>query len=206
MKGYYNMSCYNRDLSDLDTRVYSTRPASSEGRCCCPKCPFYPPYPPFPPFPPVPPVPPIPPVPPTPIVNPTSDYALFTNTGVGIAYTAGENIPYQTTVYNTDVANISNLNGVVSLSGGPMGRVYKVDYQVTGTSTDATVGLAINGTVDENTVSAIPTTGTPTTANGSYIVNVPANTTVTAAVQVASGTLTTTTPASGTNLSVVRIA
>ena len=72
------------------------------------------------------------------------------------------------------------------------------------TANDATLALAINGTVDSNS-EIIPNSATGT-SNGSYIVNVPANSTSTVALRVVSGTVTTASPTVGSYLSVIRIA
>ena len=77
-------------------------------------------------------------------------------------------------------------------------------YQVTGTNNAATIGIAINGSVDTNTQNVL--NGDTATAQGKYIVYVPANTTSTVSVRVVSGTITGASPTVGTNLSVIRIA
>ena len=104
------MSCNNRNLRNLDTNIYS----SSNG--CCDTdyevkmverlipCYVYPPRP-MPPFEPIP-QPPHPPVPP--FLTPTAAYALFyNNSATGATYAAGENIAYQSTLYNTATADMS---------------------------------------------------------------------------------------------------
>ena len=133
-------------------------------------------------------------------------YALFyNNSATGATYAAGENIAYQSTLYNTATADIVNNNGLITLSGGATGKAYLVNYQVTGeTANDATLALAINGTVDSNS-EIIPNSATGT-SNGSYLVNVPANSTSTVALRVVSGTVTTASPTVGSYLSVIRIA
>ena len=202
------MSCNNRNLRNLDTNIYS----SSNG--CCDTdyevkmverlipCYVYPPRP-MPPFEPIP-QPPHPPVPP--FLTPTAAYALFyNNSATGATYAAEENIAYQSTLYNTATTDIVNNNGLITLSGGTTGKAYLVNYQVTGeTANDATLALAINGTVDSN--SEIIPNSTTGTSNGSYIVNVPANSTSTVALRVVSGTVTTASPTVGSYLSVIRIA
>jgi len=202
------MSCNNRNFRNLDTNIYS----ASNG-CCdtnyevkmverlipCYVCPPRP----MPPFEPIP-QPPHPPVPP--FLTPTAAYALFyNNSATGATYAAGENIAYQSTLYNTATADIVNNNGLITLSGGTTGKAYLVNYQVTGeTANDATLALAINGTVDSNS-EIVPNSATGT-SNGSYIVNVPANSTSTVALRVVSGTVTTASPTVGSYLSVIRIA
>ncbi len=202
------MSCNNRNLRNLDTNIYS----ASNG--CCDNdydvrlverlVPFYvyPPRP-MPPFPPMP-EPPQPPTPP--FLTPTAAYAQFyNNSATGTTYAAGENIAYPSTLYNTDTADIVNNNGLITLSGGTTGRAYLVNYQVTGATADeAALALAINGTVDVN--SQIVPNSTTGTSNGSYIVNVPANSTSTVAFRVVSGTVTTASPTVGSYFSVIRIA
>ena len=179
------MSCNNRNLRNLDTNIYS----SSNG--CCDTdyevkiverlipCYVYPPRP-MPPFEPIP-QPPRPPVPP--FLTPTAAYALFyNNSATGATYAAGENIAYQSTLYNTATADIVNNNGLITLSGGTTGKAY----------------------LDSNR-KIIPNSATGT-SNGSYIVNVPANSTSTVALRVVSGTVTTASPTVGSYLSVIRIA
>lgn len=183
----------------------------------------------FPPqFPPQPPMPPMPPIPP--VTNPTSTYALFYNaSATGATYAAGTNIPFPSTLYDTssvtsfgnnngipnnfgipnnnNMANnngITNNNGVITLEGGPRGRAYLVNYQVTGIFTTAQLGIAVNGTVDTNSITSA-TGDDADTVSGSYIVTVPANTISTIAVNVVSGTVATGTPTTGTNISIVRI-
>ncbi len=205
MKGINAMSCNNRNLRNIDTNIYT----STNG--CCQNdydarivervvpCYFYPPRP-FPPSP----EPPTPPFPPEPSVF--INYAEFyNNAATGATFGAGENISYPSTLYNTDTAGIVNSNGVITLSGGTTGRTYLLNYQVTGTTADESViGLATNGSVDANT-QIVPNSATGT-SNGSYIVNVPANTTSTVALRVVSGTVTTASPTIGTNFSIIRIA
>ncbi len=181
----------------------------------------------FPPqFPPQQPMPPMTPPPPVqaPVAFPTNSYALFYNAAAaGATYAAGTNIPFPSTLYDTTaipgfvnnngipnnngMANnngITNNNGVITLEGGPRGRSYLVNYQVTGTFTTAQLGIAVNGTVDTNSITSANDTDAET-VSGSYIVTVPANTISTIAVNVVSGTVATGTPTTGTNISVVRI-
>lgn len=196
----------NKNLSDLDTTIYSQGSRACERlnateSCSCPH-----PHPPIPPFPPIPPMPPVPPVPP--VVNiPTQRYASFYNSdAVGTTYSAGQTIPFPSTRYNTDTDGIINNNGVINLSGGRKGRSYLVNYQVTGIPTAAAIGLAVNGIVDSATISTIPTSTDYATLSGSSIVNVPANTVSNVSVQEVSGTLAAASPTTGTNINIVRIA
>lgn len=199
------MSCNDRNLRNLDTNIYS-----SENNCCgndvdvryierlVPYC-CYPPRP----LPPTPPSvqPPMPPFIPT-----LKSYAqFFNNSATGATFSAGENIAFPSTLYNTDNAEIINNNGLITLLGGENGKTYLVSYQVTGRFADeATLALAINGTVDANT--QIVPDGESGTANGNYIVSIPAGSTSTLALRVASGTVTTSSPTVGTNFSVIEIA
>ena len=196
------MSCNNRSIRNIDTSIYT-----QTSSCCQDDCkvriverivPYYvcPPFPPTPPFPPGPEVP---------IVAPTTSYAQFiNNSATGATFAAGENIAFPIEQLNTDKADIINNNGVITLSGGRNGRAYLISYQVTGTNNAATIGIAINGSVDTNTQNVL--NGDTATAQGKYIVYVPANTTSTVSVRVVSGTITGASPTVGTNLSVIRIA
>ena len=199
------MSCSRSNLKNLDTRIYNTNPCG----CGCddqnltiqiidrgtPFCPWYPPFPPVPPT-------------PTPVVIPTNSYAyFFSNAATGATYTAGSTIPISATSANTDTAGIVNNNGVLTLSGGTTGRSYLINYKLTGSTTAATVGLAINGVNDTSTNSSINDAATSlNTVSGSYILTVPANTVSTVSLNVVTGSITTPTPATGTNISVIRIA
>lgn len=210
------MNCSQQNLRNLNTTVYRT------DRCGCgcddnnltiqfidrpmPCYPFYPGRPPFAPgMPPV--TPPVtPPVITPPSTAPTASYAQFVNSAAtGQSYTAGTAIPFPLAVYNTDAAGIVNNNGVISLAGGATGRSYLINYQLTGTFTDAAVGLVINGANDRNT-NAVFTGSDEATVSGSYIVTVPANSVSTVSLNVIEGTVQTATPTTATNLSVVRIA
>lgn len=206
------MSCSNRNLRDVDTTVYR----ASNGCCsgddgvtiqfidrASPCCQYPPVYPLFP-FPLV--NPPVPPV--VPAVVPTTLFALFANEATaGATYTAGALIPYPTTVLNTDTAGIINNGaGTLTLTGGTTGRTYLVNYQVSGTVTDATVGLAVNGVNAVSSNSTVAGTAVAGTLKGSYVLTVPANTTATVSLNVISGTVVTAAPTTGTNISVVRIA
>ena len=198
------MSCNNRNIRNIDTSIYT-----QTSSCCQDDCnvriverivPYYVcpprPQPPFPPFPPGPEVP---------IVAPTTSYAQFiNNSATGATFAAGENIAFPIEQLNTDKADIINNNGVITLSGGRNTRAYLISYQVTGTNNAATIGIAINGSVDTNTQNVL--NGDTATAQGKYIVYVPANTTSTVSVRVVSGTITGASPTVGTNLSVIRIA
>lgn len=210
------MSCSNRNIRNLDTTVY--RPSS----CCCQKddgvtiqfvdrtspcchCgPFFPPYPIPPVTPPVPPQPPV--VTPTPV---TGNYALLTNTAAtGATYTAGEAILFPDTVFNTDRENIvsgTGTTGTVALSGSTGGRAYLVDYQASGTVTDTTLGLFVNGVNIPASNATVAGTGENQSLRGGYIVYVPANTTAAVSLNVVSGTFATAAPTSGTSLRIVRI-
>ncbi len=184
------MSCNNRNIRNIDTSIYT-----QTSSCCQDDCkvriverivPYYvcPPRP-QPPFPP--------------------SYAQFiNNSATGATFAAGENIAFPIEQLNTDKADIINNNGVITLSGGRNGRAYLISYQVTGTNNAATIGIAINGSVDTNTQNVL--NGDTATAQGKYIVYVPANTTSTVSVRVVSGTITGASPTVGTNLSVIRIA
>lgn len=201
------MSCNNRNIRNIDTSIYT-----QTSGCCQDDCkvriverivPYYvcPPRP----QPPFPPAPPFPPEPEVPIVAPTTSYAQFiNNSATGATFAAGENIAFPIEQLNTDKADIINNNGVITLSGGRNGRAYLISYQVTGTNNAATIGIAINGSVDTNTQNVL--NGDTATAQGKYIVYVPANTTSTVSVRVVSGTITGASPTVGTNLSVIRIA
>lgn len=207
------MSCFNRSLNNLDTTIYT-----QSSNCGCnsnngptikyvdrPVPVFYcPNFPQFPPAVPAPPLPPTPPTTPTPAF-PTNSYAQFFNTAAtGVTYAAGTTIPFPSTQYNTDATGIVNNNGVITLSGGTTGRTYLINYQVTGTPTGATVGLIVNGTNDTSS-NVTATSTTDQTLSGNYMLNVPANTSETVALQVIAGTLATATPTSGTNISITRI-
>lgn len=189
------MSCNKRNLENLDTNIYSSSNVCCENDCniryierlvpyCC-----YPPNPPQPP-----------------LTVPTASYAQFYNNSAdGATYGAGENIAYPSTLYNTDTAGIINNDGLITLSGGETGRTYLLNYQVTGSAAnEAVLGLAINGTVDPN--SKIVPDSEVGTSNGSYIVNVPANTNSTVALRVVSGRIITSSPTVGSYFSVIRIA
>ena len=198
------MSCNNRNIRNIDTSIYT-----QTSSCCQDDCnvriverivPYYvcPPRP-------QPPAPPFPPGPEVPIVAPTTSYAQFiNNSATGATFAAGENIAFPIEQLNTDKADIINNNGVITLSGGRNTRAYLISYQVTGTNNAATIGIAINGSVDTNTQNVL--NGDTATAQGKYIVYVPANTTSTVSVRVVSGTITGASPTVGTNLSVIRIA
>ena len=198
------MSCNNRNIRNIDTSIYT-----QTSSCCQDDCkvriverivPYY-----VCPARPQPPFPPSPPEPEVPIVAPTTSYAQFiNNSATGATFAAGENIAFPIEQLNTDKADIINNNGVITLSGGRNGRAYLISYQVTGTNNDATIGIAINGSVDTNTQNVL--NGDTATAQGKYIVYVPANTTSTVSVRVVSGTITGASPTVGTNLSVIRIA
>lgn len=148
------MSCNNRSIRNIDTSIYT-----QTSSCCQDDCkvriverivPYYvcPPRP----QPPFPPTPPFPPGPEVPIVAPTTSYAQFiNNSATGATFAAGENIAFPIEQLNTDKADIINNNGVITLSGGRNGRAYLISYQVTGTNNAATIGIAINGSVDTNT-------------------------------------------------------
>lgn len=207
------MSCSNQNLRNLDTTVYRS------GRCGCtnddcnvtiqfidrgmPMFPCHGIRPPFPPMPPMP-VPPITPPQPTPGAT-VGDYALFYNTAAtGATYAAGTTIPFPSTLYNTGIPDITNNNGSITLSGGTTGRAYLVSYQVSGIFTDATLGLTVNA-VNDTSTNSFATGAGEQTVGGSYIVAVPANTVSIVALNVIAGSVTTPTPTSGTNISVVRI-
>lgn len=210
MKGINLMSCNNSGIRNLDTSIYSQSSGCSASTVkiverTVPVY-IYPPQP-MPPMPTPTPTPTPTPIPPTPPVTGgvTASYAEFyNNSATGATYAAGENIAYPSTLYNTDTTDIVNNNGVFTLSGGTTGKTYLINYQVTGTNTTATLGLAVNGTVDANT--QFVQAGDNATTGGSYIVNVPANTTSTVAVRVVAGTVATASPTVGTNISIVRIA
>lgn len=205
------MSCsnQNQNLRNLDTTIYRT------SGCGCsnddsnvtiqfidrgPMFPWPGVRPPFPPMP----FPPVTPPQPAPGAQ-VGDYALFYNTAAaGATYAAGSSIPFPSTLYNTGTPDITNNNTSIALSGGTTGRAYLVNYQLTGTFTTATVGLAVNG-VNETSTNSTATGADVQTVSGSYIVTVPANTTSTVALNVVAGTVATATPTDGTNISVVRI-
>lgn len=219
MKGKIIMSCNNSNIRNIDTSIYTQSTGCSTSNTPSVQiieravpCYIFPPQPPIfpPPAPPAPIPTPNPNPTPTPTpTNPTASYAEFyNNSATGATYTAGENIPFPTTLYNTDTAGIVNNNGILTLSGGANGSTYLISYQVTGTNTNAVLGLAINSTVDTNTQVIQGVTGdtTAATTSGSYIVSVPANTTSTVAVRVVSGTIAGASPTVGTHLSVVKLA
>lgn len=203
------MSCSKNNLRNLDTTVYNAS-------CGCERddnnltiyfadrhCPYYP-YPPFtPPFAPENPPAMAPSFPP--MTSPTEDFAVFTsNTTADVTYTAGASIPFAVTSLNTSNENIINNNGVAALTGGRRGRTYLVNYQLTGTFNDATIGLSVNGVNEASTSNTVTGEGTITT-NGSFIVNVPANSSTNVALNVIAGTVTGVTP-TGSNFTIIRIA
>ncbi|MCM1285545.1 MAG: hypothetical protein NC213_01995 [Acetobacter sp.] len=181
-----SLSNYSKPVYQV-TRQYS--------RPCCPVCPPVPPlYPPIPPI-----------TPPVNVSNPTTDYALFYSTpATDATYAAGTTIPVPTTLYNTAIDSIlNNPAGTIMLLGGPTGRTFLVNYQVSGTNSGTTLGLNVNGTVPAN--SYVAALDGASTVSGRYIVDVPANSATSIALQVVAGTLTTTADTASTNLSVVRI-
>ena len=151
---------------------------------------------------------PFPPRPFPPFASPTTSYALFFNAAAtGVTYSAGVTVPFPSTQYNSEPQDIMNNGaGGISLSGGPFGATYLINYQLSAVFTDATVGLVVNGVNATSSNSLVTGTGVIGTASGSYIVSVPANTTTNVSLNVISGTATTGTPTSGSNISVVRIA
>ncbi len=206
------MSCSRRNLSNLNTTVYSTA-----SPCCCDNnnvtvrfadgFPNF--FPPVFPMPPVNPNPPMPPMPPTPPIIPapvTASYALFYNaSATPVSVTQGNNVPFPLTAYNTDAAGITpNATGeIFTLSGGTTGRTYLVNWQVAGTFSTSQVALVVNGSTVNPTTTALNDAGI---ANGSYIVAVPANSVSTVSVNLVAGSVTTGTPTVGTNISFIRLA
>ncbi len=189
------MSCLSQRLSNIDTTIYPSQPSAlADGFV---PAQFQQPTVINPPL----------QVPscPAPVRDnyPTQAYALFTNAfAPGETYAAGTNIPFPTTVYNTDERNIERNNGSVILSGGKRGKTYLVMYQVSATFTDAQLAVTENGVAQQP--SAVSVTG-DTTASGNYIVKVPACQDTSVSVNVLSGTVETATPTAGTNMTIVRL-